>query len=51
MLSAPDFIDSPYIHITLGKWTIDEDAPEELKKEFYTWMKQYEDAEKDGVLL
>lgn len=36
------FMDSPYVQIRFGKWTIDDDAPEELKKEFYVFLKLLE---------
>lgn len=51
MLRAPDWIDSPYVSLEFGNWTISEDAPEELKKDFYTWMDMYEKAEKEGISL
>lgn len=48
MLPAPYWIQSPYIKLEFGNWTLSEDAPEDLKKNFYSWMKQYGEAEESG---
>lgn len=49
LLPAPDWIESPYVQLDFGNWTISENAPQELKERFYAWMKAYDEAEKQGV--
>ena len=46
-----DFMDSPYFHPDPNHWWVDDDAPEEVKKEFEEFMKACEEAEKKGVFL
>lgn len=48
-LPAPDWINSPYVSLEFGNWAISDDAPEELKIEFYTWMNEYAKLEDQGI--
>lgn len=50
-MPAPDWIDSPYVSFEYGHWTISKDAPQDLKDEFYAWMKDYEKLEAEGVYM
>lgn len=54
MTVAPNFMrpeNERYMTLTLGKWSISDDAPQELKNEFNTWQEQYHEAEARGILL
>lgn len=42
IVSAPDFINSPYLIIDEKGWRLKEDAPEDLKKQFEEFMKSIE---------
>ena len=48
-LPAPEWIDSPYVSLEFNNWTISDDAPEELKAEFYAWMNAYAELEDQGI--
>lgn len=48
-MPAPDWIDSPYVSLEYGNWTISDDAPQALKDQFYAWMKEYDNLEAEGI--
>lgn len=48
-MPTPDWIDSPYVHLDYGNWTISEDAPQSLKDAFNSWMSEYDELEKQGI--
>ena len=50
-MPAPDWIDSPYVSLEYGHWTISDDAPQALKDEFNAWMTEYDELEKQGIYV
>ena len=48
-MPAPYWIDSPFVSLEYGNWTISEDAPQELKDDFYAWMSEYSELEAKGI--
>lgn len=50
-MPAPDWINSPYITLEFGNWTISEDAPQSLKEEFNNWMEKYSSLKATGTIV
>lgn len=47
-LEKPKFMDSNFFHDDLFEWKLDEEAPEELKKEFKEYMEKLEEQEEEN---
>lgn len=43
-MEKPRFIDSPYFVMEMDNWHLKEGAPEEVKKEFEQYMKDYDES-------
>ena len=51
MLEMPSFYNDPHFHADPNNWHVDDDAPEEVKKEFEEWMKETEEDESQGIWI
>ena len=51
MISAPNFITSPYFVPELNNWHLKSGAPEEVKREFDEWCKHQDETNENGVFL
>lgn len=47
--TLPEFVDSPFYHHENGKRWMDDEAPEELKKEFKEYFERRERLRKMGI--